>query len=337
MRLDAPVFLWLLVIVPLFAWASLLSIRRVVAWHAAFARVQKRGSRLALQMLLLCLVLFLVSVAVARPKLQYPQTVFNRSGIDIVVGVDVSKSMLAEDAPLPAEAVQIFDLSNRLNRARYFALEILSQLRGERIGVFLFASKGVEVVPFTRDYGFCRYVLTYINDAEITLPGSDLGEAIRTAVGMFETDGSKAARILVLLSDGEDIRPDPSFFSESAMLAAEKGVKIFTVGIGAGKSVLIPVRSEDRTRIVNYYVDEEGNHLKTRLEQEPLKTIARLTGGAYAAATEQDAPESLVKTILKEARGMEYTRSTELAWMELSHLLLLSGFVIFVCGLWLGR
>lgn len=337
MALGAPTCLWLLLIVPVFLCASLLWIRRVTDWQATFARVHKGRRRLALQTSLLCLVLCLLCVAVARPKVAYERTVFNRSGIDLVIGIDVSKSMLAEDATLPTEAEPIFRVANRLNRARAFALEILSQLRGERIGVFLFASKGVEVVPFTRDYGFCRYVLTYINDAEITVPGSDLGEALRTGVSMFEEDGSQAARILVLLSDGEDIRPEPSFFSESAMLAASKAVHVFTVGIGAGRAVLIPVRSPDGQKIVSYYIDEQGDYLKTRLEQEPLRTIAKMTGGQYFPATAYDAPEALMVSILKEARDVGYTKAKEPAWMELSPFLLLGGFVLFACETWIGR
>ncbi len=338
MALDAPVCLWLLLIVPAFVCASLLSLRRVAAWHERFSGVRKRRSGLVFHALLLCLVLILVSVALAGPKMQYTRTVFNRSGIDVVVGIDVSKSMLAEDASLPAGAEQVFHVANRLNRARQFALELLAQLRGERIGVFLFASRAIEVVPFTRDYGFSRYVLTYINDAEITIPGSDLGEAIRTGVSMFEDDGGKAARILVLLSDGEDMRPDdPSFFSESALLAAKKGVKVFTVGIGTGKSVLIPVRNEDGTLIVDYYIDEEGNHLKTRLEQERLKTIARITGGQYVVATEENASHVVMDTILKEAREVEYTKGTEQAWLGLSPFLFLAAFILFAWGMWVGR
>ncbi len=337
MALDAPVCLWLLLIVPAFVCASLLWLRRVAAWHEMFSRVRKRRYGLVFHALLLCLVLVLVSVALAGPKMQYARTVFNRSGIDVVVGIDVSKSMLAEDASLPADAEQIFHVANRLNRARQFALGLLSRLRGERIGVFLFASKGIEVVPFTRDYGFSRYVLTYINDADITVPGSDLGEAIRTGISMFEDDGGKAARILVLLSDGEDTRPEPSYFSESALLAANKGVKVFTVGIGTGKRALIPVRNEGGALIVNYYIDEEGNPLKTRLERERLKTIASVTGGQYVAATEEDAPDVVMDTILKEAREVEYTQRKEQAWLGLAPFLFLAGFILFAWGMWLGR
>jgi Ca-activated chloride channel family protein len=268
---------------------------------------------------------------------QYRRTVFNRSGIDLVVGVDMSKSMLAEDARLTEEGRQLFRVANRLNRARQFALEILSQLQGERIGVFLFASRGVEVVPLTRDYGFCRYVLTHINDAEITVPGSDLGEAIRTGISMFEVDGGKAARILVLISDGEDIRPEPSFFSDSAMLAARKNIRVFTVGIGTGRGVLIPVRNEEGTKILGYYLDEEGDPLKTRLEQEPLRTIAEITGGRYFPGGEPRTSEALLKALLEEAREVEYTRTTEPAWLGLAPFFFLAGFVLFAWGFWVGR
>jgi Ca-activated chloride channel family protein len=337
MDLDAPAYLWLLVVVPAFVCASFFSIRRVKAWHETFTGVPKKSARLVFQTLLVCLVLVLVSVALAGPKMQYTRTVFNRSGIDLVIGVDVSKSMLAEDATLPAEAEEVFHVANRLNRARQFALDLLAHLRGERVGVFLFASQGIEVVPFTRDYGFSRYVLTYINDAEITVPGSDLGEAILRGISMFEEDGGRSARCLVLLSDGEDTRPEPGFLSETALLAAKKGIKVFPVGIGTGKSVLIPVRNEDGTKIVDYYIDGEGNPLKTRLEQGRLETVANATGGRYVVVSAKDAPGVVMNAILKEAREMEYTKATERAWLRLSPFLLLAGFILFGWGMWVGR
>ena len=337
MALDAPGSLWLLLIVPAFLLASLVSIRRVEAWHRTFGGRQKRRSRYYVGTCLLCLVLFAVSMATARPKVQYERTVFNRSGIDLLIGIDVSKSMLAEDTPLPAEARGLFRTANRLNRARQFALEILSRLQGERVGVFLFASRGVEVVPFTRDYGFCRYILTYINDGEITVPGSDLGQAIRKAVSLFEEESGEAARILVLISDGEDTRPDPSFSSESALFAAGKGIRIFTVGIGTGRSVPIPVRSGDGSRVVSYYLDEEGNPLKTRLEPGPLKAVAGTAGGRYFSVAESAVAGELLKAVLQEAGKMEYTRTTEKTWMRLSPFLLLAGLLLFVCGVCVER
>jgi len=332
MALDAPGSLWILLSIPVFFSASLYSIRRVEAWHKTFGGKQKRRSRYYVGTCLLCLVLFAVSMATARPKVQVERTVFNRSGIDILIGIDVSKSMLAEDAPLSAEARGLFRTANRLNRARQFSLEMISELRGEKVGAFLFASGGVEVVPFTRDYGFCRYILTYINDGEITVPGSDLGEAIRKAVSIFEEEGGEAARILVLISDGEDTRPDPSFSSGSALFAAGKGIRIFTVGIGTGRSVPIPVRSGDGGRVIGTYLDEDGNPLKTRLEEGRMKAIAEMAGGRYFPVAEKNAAGKLLHAVLQEAGKMEYTRKREKAWLRLSPFLLLAGLLLFVCG-----
>ncbi len=338
MALDGPLYLWLLVSVPVFIYASSLAIRRIAKWNETFTGARTRQMPRVFQAVLVGLVLVLVSVALAGPKVQYQKTVFNRSGIDVVIGIDMSKSMLAEDATLPAEGEPLFRVANRLNRARHFALELLSEMQGEQIGVLLFASSGIEIVPLTRDYGFCRYVVTHINDADITVPGSDLGEAILGAVSMFEEEGGKAARILVLLSDGEDTRVDePSFFSEAALTAAKRGVQVFTVGIGSGRSVLIPVRNEDGTEIISYYLDEEGNPLKTRLEQERLKTIAEITGGHYIAAADVRAAEGMMEAILEEAREVEYTKVEEQAWLRLSPYLLLAGFILFAWGLWVGR
>jgi Ca-activated chloride channel family protein len=154
---------------------------------------------------------------------------------------------------------------------------------------------------------------------------------------MFEDDGGKAARILVLLSDGEDTGLEPSHVSESVLLAAGKGVKVFTVGLGTGKSVRIPMRDEAGARVVNAYIDEEGNPLKTRLEQERLKTIANATGGTYVAATEENAAAVVMDAILKEAREAEYTQGEEQAWWGLAPLLFLAGFLLFAWGMWIGR
>jgi Ca-activated chloride channel family protein len=189
---------------------------------------------------------------------------------------------------------------------------------------------GIEIVPFTRDYAFCRYVIKQINDADITVPGSDLGEAVKTGVGLLEASEHAGAKVIILVSDGEDITPDKSSLYESAQLAADKGIRIYTVGIGRGKGVLIPMRSQDGTSILGYYVHEDGSYLKTRLVQETLKRIADMTGGQYFHGDEEDVPGNLIEAVLQEAKGVEATRSVELAWRNLSPFCLLAGLACFV-------
>jgi Ca-activated chloride channel family protein len=242
--------------------------------------------------------------------------------------------MLAEDAALPPESEAQFTVSHRLNRARYFAMELLPQLHGERLGIFMFADRVVEIVPFTRDYGYCRYVLTHINDANIVAPGSNLAEAIRAGSATLEASGDKGARVMILLSDGEDISPDKSSVYQAAQQAAEKRIKIYTVGVGASKEVLLPIRSPDGTSIVGYYSDQDGSPLRSSLVPDTLKHIAATTGGKYLRVNREKAPEELMESILQQAKELPETKSTELAWVDLSAFFLGGGLVCSVlCGL----
>jgi von Willebrand factor type A domain. len=210
--------------------------------------------------------------------------------------------MLAEDETLSAEGKKLFTIPNRLNRSRYCALNLIAGLRGERIGVFLFASRGVEVIPLTIDYGYCQYLLKHINDTTITIPGSDLNQAILTGKAMLENISFRKIKVIVLISDGENITNDPTAFIESSRQALSQGISIYTVGTGMGRGVLIPIRDARGITIRDYYRDEDGTYLKTRLVQDTLKTIASLTGGAYYRVSEQNCEEKIVSTILHRAR-----------------------------------
>jgi Ca-activated chloride channel family protein len=327
-------YLWLLLIIPCFILVSLQSYWKSNRWLNLFARRRKKWGTFVLTTLFLSLSFVALTLSLAEPKMQYEKTYFNRAGIELVMGIDVSKSMLAEDVAFPLEGEKLFNVLNRLNRARHFALSTISELRGERVGAYIFASIGIEIVPFTRDYAFCRYIIKHINDADITIPGSDLGEAIKTGIAMLETSGHGAAKVIILVSDGEDITPDKSSIYESTQLAADKGIRIYTVGVGTGKGVLIPIRSEDGTSILNYYVGKDGFYLKTRLIQETLKRIASMTGGQYFRGDEESSPENLIEAVLQQAKGVEATKSVELAWLNLSPFCLLAGLGLFVLATW---
>jgi len=338
MSLEDVRYLWLLGIIPLFLCISIRSYLRSNAWLHAFTKKKKGVGFYILNLSLLSLSLTMIAFSLAGPKVAYEKIVFNRSGISIVFGIDVSKSMLAEDVVLPGEGKKLFRVSNRLNRARYFCLDTLSELQGEWIGAYMFASSAVEVVPFTRDYGYCRYILEHINDTDITAPGSDLGEAVRTGVSMFEDPRySRGVKILVLISDGEDISPDGSSLYESLRLARSKGIIIYTVGAGMGREVLIPVRSDDGISITDYYLDEDGSYLKTRLTEDTLKEISGMTGGKYFLISDEDPSGQLMEAILQEAKTYEQTRAVERAWFNLSPFFLFSGVVFFTVALFFDR
>jgi Ca-activated chloride channel family protein len=337
MALDNPEYIWLLLVVPLFACCALISHLTASQWLVRFAGKKKSRAAFAAATLLLSISLMALILCLAEPKLQYLRTVFNRGGIDLALGIDVSKSMLAEDEMIPPEGQKLFPVRNRLNRARYCALNILSALRGERVGVFMFASRGVEVIPSTTDYGYCQYLLKHLNDTTITIPGSDLGQAIKTGIELLSAASVKRARALILISDGEDISDDTSAIDEAARRAAELGISIYTIGTGMGQGVLIPIRDAEGTAIADYYTDEDGAYLKTRLEQGPLKMIAAATGGRYFRASEEHCEDRVVEAIVQHARTVEYTKTSEPAWFYLSPFLLGIGLLSFGSGVIASR
>lgn len=336
MILENGGYLWLLIVIPCFLVYSLVSRRNADRLLYRFARVRKSFVPHVVSTICLGLALGSVVFSLAEPSVQYTRVVFNRSGIDLVIGIDVSKSMLAEDETIPEDGRKLFAVPNRLNRARYSALSIISSLRGERAGVFVFASRGVPIVPLTTDYGYCRYVLKHVNDATITIPGSDLGQAIDTGVSMLEGGNRKAVRAVILISDGEDISDDKSSIYEAAQRAASRGIAVYTVGTGMGQGVLIPIR-DSSGGIDGYYMDETGSYLKTRLEQDILRSISEISGGSYFRARDEQSEERLIESVLKRARTVEYTKAFEPAWYQLSPLLLCAAFLFLIAGIIAGR
>jgi Ca-activated chloride channel family protein len=337
MNLENSGYLWLLLVIPCFLYYSFISHKKASNWLYRFAHNKKRPLPYVFSTLFFSLALGAVIFSLAEPKVQYNKIVFNRSGIDIAIGIDVSKSMLAEDEMLPEEGKKLFAIPNRLNRARYCALNIINALRGEPVGIFMFASKGVSIIPLTTDYGYCQYILKHFNEATIAIPGSDLSQAIVTGVSMFADTSRKTVKTIILISDGEDISDDKSPIYEAAKRAASQGIAIYTVGAGMGRGVLIPIRDAAGTAIVDYYRDEDGSYLKTRLEQDTLKSISDITGGRYFRARDERSEDGIVDAIVKRARTIEYTRVTEPAWFHLSPLLLCAALIFFIIALIAGR
>ena len=337
MNLENSGLLWLLLVIPCFLYYATISYARASTWLYRFAHIKKQPVPYAVSTLFYSLALGALIFCLTEPKVQYNKTVFNRGGIDVAIGIDVSKSMLAEDEMVPEAGKKLFSIPNRLNRARYCALNIISALRGERIAIFMFASKGVAIIPLTTDYGYCQYILKHINDATIAIPGSDLSQAIFAGISLFEDTSRKTVKTLILISDGEDISDDRTAIADAAQRAAAQGIAIYTVGLGMGRSVLIPIRDAAGTEIVDYYQDEDGAYLKTRLEQDPLKNIAAITGGQYFRARDERSEDRIVDAIVKRARAIEYTKVQEPAWFYLSPFLLCAGLLFFVTGIIVGR
>jgi Ca-activated chloride channel family protein len=216
-------------------------------------------TRVKIRIALLILTVIFLIVALARPQWGFDWEPTKQKGLDIIVAIDLSKSMLAEDiAP------------NRLGRAKLAALDIMRQARADRLGLIAFAGSAFLQCPLTVDDAVFRQSLEALDVNTISQGGTALAEAIQKALAAFsEADAFKA---LVFLTDGED---HDSGAIEAAKKAAAAGLQIFTVGIGTPAGELLRVKDENGHS--DYIRDEDGNVVKSHLNEDLLKDIARQT------------------------------------------------------------
>lgn len=206
-------------------------------------------------------------LAIARPRWgSYMQDV-TTSGTDIFILLDVSRSMLAEDVK-----------PNRLKRAKSDILDLIDRTQGDRVGLVAFAGSPLLTVPLTTDLDYFRDQLADLNPDSIGRGGSMPGDAILKALSSMESQFDRQ-QVIVMVTDGED---QDSFPDEAAKAAAERGVRIITVGLGdPDEGARIPIRDENGSLSYVQYDDQE---VWSVLEEETLKGLAEATGGAYIPA-----------------------------------------------------
>ena len=273
MRFAHPQMLWLLpVALPLLPWFLWWTWRKKQTLIAQF--VQSRllaqltaGVSPGRQKIRLALLVFAVAcvlLALARPQWGFDWEEAKQRGLDIVVAIDTSRSMLAEDIR-----------PNRLARAKLAALDLLKQAKNDRLALVPFAGAAFLQCPLTLDEQAFRQSVEALDVGIIPVGGTTLTEAIETALAAYKEEGENY-KILVLFTDGED---HDSGAAEAAKKAAKAGMKIFTVGVGTPNGELLRVTDENGQ--AGYIKDEQGNAVKSRLNETLLREIATATGGFY--------------------------------------------------------
>jgi len=205
----------------------------------------------------------LMVVAVAGPRWGFRWEEVHRQGIDLLIAIDTSRSMLASDVK-----------PNRLARAKLAILDLVKRLDGDRVGLVPFAGAAFLECPLTLDYAAFERALHSLDVGIIPRGGTSLARAIDVSLEAFDARQSKHQALLII-TDGESHEGD---VEEAAARANERGIKIYTVGIGTAEGELIPLQANG-TR--GFLKDRSGNVVKTRLDEDTLKTIALATGGAY--------------------------------------------------------
>ena len=272
MRFEHQNILWLLLVIPpvlafFFVWSEDVKRRlltqfveaRLLAQLTVGLSPNRRKWRYALVILAVVLLIF----AIARPQRGFDLEEVQQNGLDVVVAVDTSKSMLATDIP-----------PNRLARAKLAALELMQTAKADRLGLVAFAGDAFLACPLTIDDSAFQQSVQALDVNSIPQGGTALAAAIDTALATFKEKTSHKA--LVLFTDGEDN-------DEGAMAAAENaakaGLKIFTIGIGSVEGTLVTI--PDGKGGSDYVRDEKGQVVKTHLNEKLLQDIAAATGGFY--------------------------------------------------------
>jgi Ca-activated chloride channel family protein len=294
MRFASPENLALLGLVVILAFFFLWSIQRKKKLLARFGDMMlilKNApyisfARFAGKAVLVLFGIFFMVVTLSRLQCGTHMEMMRREGLDIVVAIDVSNSMLAEDMK-----------PNRISKARQEVRGILDRLRGDRIGLIAFAGEAFVQSPLTLDYSAAEIFLDVIDVGLIPQQGTAIGEAIRKSSEAFETKERKH-KVLILLTDGEDHNTDPIGAAEEAR---EQGIKIFPIGIGSSVGEPIPILNRKGDR-AGYKKDKDGEVIVTKLDEVTLQKVALITGGKYYRAT---AGEMELDKVYDEINKME--------------------------------
>ena len=272
-----PRALLLLLLVPLLA-AFLVMVRvRRRRLLARFGRedlvarlVRAPGAgRWALRVSLILLAATFLVLTLARPRWGQKVEEVRRQGVDVMVAIDVSASMLSEDVK-----------PSRLARAREEVATLLSSLGGDRVGLVAFAGDSYVACPLTLDYAAAKIFLDVLDPSLIPIPGTAIASAIRKSTAAFNSR-EKHYKVMILITDGEDHEEDAV---AAAREASREGVVIYTLGVGSGGGSPIPMRQADGP-VTGYRQDRAGKIVTSRLDPVRLAEIAEAAGGKYLPAT----------------------------------------------------
>ena len=289
MTFGAPQYLYALIALPALVvflrWAFMrraASVRRIgdPALIERLSVAVNRGMRRR-RLVLWFIGIALIIVALARPQWGSDVQIVEHRGVQVMVALDISRSMLAQDLK-----------PTRLDRAKLEIADMMSQLTGDEVGIVLFSGASFIQFPLTFDYATARTFLRGANPDIISRQGTAIDKAIDTAMTGFNEE-RVSQKIIVIMTDGENHEGDPV---AKAREAAEQGAVIYTVGFGSPEGEPIPVH-DARGNVIGYHEDDQGRAVLSALDEATLQEVARAGGGTYFRAAERGAIGGLVDEI----------------------------------------
>ncbi|MFA6592340.1 MAG: VWA domain-containing protein [Bacteroidales bacterium] len=220
------------------------------------------GSKGWVRVILFSLAFLFFIVGLSRPQIGAKLKEHKTKGAEIMIVLDVSNSMLAEDYS-----------PNRLERAKLAISRLVDKLKEDRIGLVVFAGNSFVQLPITSDYVSAKMFLNSISTESVPVQGTAIGDAITTAIKSFSAQSEKS-RAIIVITDGENHEDDPV---EAAKQAADIGIKVYTIGVGSTEGQPIPMNG-------GLLKDKDGNIVVTHLDEKTLRDIADAGKGAYVHA-----------------------------------------------------
>ncbi len=316
--------LWGVVVFALFlSWALKRKTKRAQRFAEGDLLSQIAGtfsSRRQISKNILLVFVFLFSVlALARPQWGSEWQEVKRQGLDILIILDTSKSMLTEDVK-----------PNRLERSKLAIKDLLKKMKGDRIGLMAFSGSAFLVCPLTVDYGGFLLALEDLNTNTIPRGGTNIAGAIQEAVKGYDNIPNPY-KTVILMTDGESLEGDPL---GAARQAKSKGIKIFTIGIGTQEGELIRIQNDQGQS--EFLKDEQGNFIKSRLNEALLQQISEITDGVYVhAGGARFGLDVIYDEYLSKMEKREIQSKMEKKYHEKFQIPLVLAFVILLWETWL--
>lgn len=293
-RFANPQYLYLLALIPIFTAIFIYSLHLRAKRLKTFGELptilqlmpEVSVARIKYKFAVLCVALGFIIFALARPQIGLKLREVDNEGIELMLAVDVSNSMMAQDFQ-----------PNRLERTKYAINQLLSELEQDRVGLIIFAGDAYVQLPITADYVTARNFVNQISTNIISRQGTAIGAAIDLASSSFSSE-SEGSRVLVVISDGEN-------HEDNALSAAERaaaaGITIYTIGIGTPEGAPIQIGDSG-----DFIKDENGDMVVTKLDEESLEKIALSTGGSYIRSTNQSVGLNEIITKIRQTQTTEF-------------------------------
>lgn len=322
MRTEMLFLIWVVPLMALAFWYGLRKRRRVLDKFAHARRLPSlvpalMPGRRSLQAAFILAAVVLLVLAVAGPQYGFQWQQIEREGVDIVIALDCSRSMLSQDiAP------------TRLDRAKREILDMLTMLEGDRVALVAFSGTAFLQCPLTLDYQAFDLFLNVLNPDYLPVGGTDLSAALNTAVSAFDPQ-SAADKAVILITDGENTgRHDPMDAAQSAQKA---GVKLYCIGVGAQEGVPVPAAQG------GFEKDRKGQIVLSRLDETTLSRMALATGGTYVRSVAGDMDLEVVyhDRIRADLQTATVESSRKQVWADRFQWPLSLAVVALFVGLWL--